>query len=131
MNSASFANPENLHLNFKKLLKISHVICMFLVYFEVKFCWDMHVGAGYRSGFSLSTLPVLTPKSLKQEEPGLGLKQTSNTAILCLQQPDVLNMCSSPFLNSEILCSTVHLTERDDYAACFILDSFFININLF
>lgn len=89
----------------------------------------MHVGVGYRSG--ISSPPVLTPKSLKQEEPGLGLKQTSNPAILRLQQPDVPNVCPSLFLNSETLFSAVYLTERFDYAACFILDSFCININLF
>lgn len=129
MNSASLATPKNLDVTFKKLLKISHLICMVLVYFEDKFCCDMHVGVG--SVISLPTLPVLTPKSSKQEEPGLGLKQTSSPAILCLHQPDVLNVCPSCFLNSEILCSAVCLTERFDYAACFILDSFFININLF
>lgn len=89
----------------------------------------MHVGVGYRSGISLP--PALTLKNLKHEEPGLGLKQTSNPVILCLQQPDVLNVCPSLFLNSETLFSAIYLTERFDYAACFILDSFFININLF
>lgn len=129
MNFASLATPENLDVNFKNLLKISNLICMVLVYFEVKFCCDVHAGVG--SGISLPTLPVLTQKSLKQEEPGLGLKQTSSPEILCLHQPDVLNVCPSPFLNTEILCCAVCLTERFDYAACFILDSFFININLF
>lgn len=81
----------------------------------------MRVGVGYRSGISL--LPALTPKRLKQKEPGLGLMQTSN--------PGVLSVYLSLFLNSQILFSAVYLTERFDYAACFILGSFFININLF
>lgn len=43
----------------------------------------------------------------------------------------MLKVCPSLFLNSETLFSAVYLTERFDYAACFFLDSFFININLF
>lgn len=85
MNSASLATlkMDNLGLNFKKLLKIcvliSHLICMVLVYIEVKFYCDVHVGVGYRSGISLP--PALTPKKLQARGTRLGIEadqQSSN-----------------------------------------------------
>lgn len=52
---------------------------MFLVHYEVRFCCDMHVGVGYRSGISIP--PALTPKKLKPRETRAGTEadqQSSN-----------------------------------------------------
>jgi len=102
---------------------------MFSKYIGVECCCDIIVGVGYRSGTEfLPALTLLRPKRIKLRGTGLGMGADQK-----LGSPvnPVLNVCPSLFLNSETHVTAVYLRERFDHAACFILDSFFININLF
>lgn len=102
---------------------------MLSMYFGVRSCCTVHIGVGDRSGTEFPPTSALE-RSKKVEPRGAGLGMRADQKSGNPVNP-VLNVCPSLFLNSETPFSAVYLRGGFDHAACFVLDSFFININLF